>query len=78
MSVERRRALVDSDHPKLSKSRQCRLLCISRGSLYYQPKDESDFNLAMMRRIDEQYLKTPWYGSRQMTWHLKRAEDSPD
>lgn len=73
MSVERRRALVDTDHPKLSKSRQCRLLCISRGGLYYRPKGESDFNLGVMRQIDEQYLKTPWYGSRQMVRHLKRA-----
>ena len=73
MSVERRRVLVDTDHPKLSKSRQCRLFCISRGSLYYTPKGESDFNLGLMRQIDEQYLKTPWYGSRQMVRHLKRA-----
>jgi putative transposase len=25
-----------------------------------------------MRRIDEQYLETPWYGARQMTRHLRR------
>ena len=72
MSVERRRALVDTDHPKLSKSRQCRLFCISRGGLYYRPKGESDYNLELMRQIDEQYLKTPWYGSRQMVRYLKR------
>ena len=73
MSVERRRALVDTYHPKLSKSRQCRLLCISRGGLYYTPKGDSQFNLQLMREIDEQYLKTPWYGARQMVRHLKRT-----
>ena len=72
MSVERRRAAVDRDHPKLSVSRQCRLLAISRGGLYYEKKGESAFNLALMRRIDEQYLNTPWYGSRQMARCLKR------
>ena len=51
---------------KLSLSRRCRLLGISRGSLYYRPKDESPENLALMHRIDEQSLKTQWYGARQM------------
>ena len=73
MSVERRRASVDRDHPKLSVSRQCRLLSISRSGLYYEKKGESAFNLEVMRRIDEQYLNTPWYGSRQMARCLKRA-----
>ena len=72
MSVERRRASVDRDHSKLSVSRQCQLLRISRGGLYYEKKGESAFNLTLMRRIDEQYLNTPWYGSRQMARCLKR------
>ncbi len=72
MSVERRRGMVERDSPELSMVRQCRLLGISRGSLYYQPKGESAENLALMRRLDEQYLKTPWYGSRQMTRALRR------
>jgi len=63
--------MVERDHPELSLSRQCRLLGISRGSVYYQPKGESDENLALMRQIDEQYLKTPWYGSRQMTRSMR-------
>ena len=29
-------------------------------------------NLALMRRIDEQYLKTPWYGARQIARTLRR------
>jgi len=40
--------------------------------LLLSPTGESDFNLELMRRIDEQYLKTPWYGSRQMKRHLRR------
>jgi len=53
-------------------TRQCRLLHISRSGLYYDPVGESALNLALMRMIDEQYLKCPWYGSRQMTRYLKR------
>jgi len=53
-------------------SRQCRVLGISRGSFYYAPRGESQENLALMRQLEEQYLKTPWYGSRQMTRSLRR------
>src|SRR5690606_4053714 len=45
---------------------------ISRSSWYYRPCGESDLNLRLMREIDEQYLITPWYGSRQMARHLRR------
>jgi putative transposase len=73
MSVDRRRAKVEREHPALSLSRQCALLSISRSSLYYTPQGESECNLALMRQIDEQYLKTPWYGSRQMARALRRS-----
>jgi putative transposase len=56
----------------LSIVNQCKLLSISRSSLYYQTKGESSFNLDLMRLIDIQYLKTPFYGSRQMARHLRR------
>ncbi len=72
MSVVRRREMIDAQHKDLSMTRQCRLLHISRSGLYYNPVGESALNLALMRMIDEQYLKCPWYGSRQMTRYLKR------
>ena len=72
MSVERRREMVGRERHKLSLSRRCRLLGISRGSLYYRPRGESKENLALMRRIDEQYLKTARYGARQMARTLRR------
>ena len=56
----------------LSLRRQCALLSLNRPSLYYRPKGESAANLALMRRIDELYLKHPFYGSRQMARHLRR------
>lgn len=52
--------------------RQCELLSVSRSSLYYQPVYPSDEELTLLRLLDEQYLKTPFYGSRRMTVHLQQ------
>lgn len=71
MSRGRRQSAIDSDSA-LSVSKQCELVSISRSSYYYQGKGESQQNVEFMRLIDEQFLKTPWYGSRQMTSHLRR------
>ena len=65
MSLDRRRELVDPTHPALSVVRQCELMSISRSGFYYQPVGETPANLALMRVIDEQFLETPWYGTRQ-------------
>ena len=63
--------MIEAGHPGLSIGKQCALLSISRSSFYYRPKGETALNLALMRRIDEQFLETPFYGVRQMTWHLR-------
>ena len=72
MSRGERKAMIARDRPGLSLSRQCRLLTIGRSSFYYAPKGESPVNLALMRRIDELFLKYPFYGSRQMVRQLRR------
>jgi len=72
MSRDRRKALVSSGYGRLSVVRQCELVGISRSSHYYTATGESEFTLELLRRIDGQYLKTPWYGSRQMARHLRR------
>jgi putative transposase len=64
--------LVDPRHPQLSIARQCALLGLSRASFYSRPGEENGGDLAVMRRIDEQYLRTPFFGSRQMTAWLRR------
>lgn len=47
-------------------ARQCELAGVSRSSVYYEPASETALNLTLMRHIDEQYLRTPFYGSRRM------------
>ena len=64
--------MVDEAHPELSLVRQCELLDIRRSSLYYQSVQPSDEELTILRLLDEQYLKTPFYGSRRMTVHLQQ------
>ncbi|WP_431194122.1 IS3 family transposase [Pseudodesulfovibrio nedwellii] len=41
-----------------------------RSTFYYTPKGESAFNLQLMRLIDEQFMETPFFGSRQMKRHM--------
>jgi hypothetical protein len=64
--------MIEPAHPRLSIVRQCELVLISRSGFYYQPAGEPMLNLTLMRLIDEQFLETPWYGSRQMARHLRR------
>ena len=64
--------MIEREHAGLSLTRQCRLLELSRSSVYYRPVGESAQTLALMRRIDELYLQYPFYGSRQMVRHLAR------
>ena len=72
MSRGMRKAMISRDHPGLSLSQQCGLLSISRSSFYYAPSGECEETLTLMRRIDELFLKYPFYGSRQMVRQLQR------
>jgi putative transposase len=75
-SVDRRRALVDPNDAHLNICRQCRLLGLNRSTYYLPPATESAESLRLMRLIDEQHLKAPFYGSRRMAEHLKRTGEA--
>lgn len=62
--------MIDPNDPQLSVVKQCRLVSISCSTFYYHPCPENPLNLHLMRLIDEQYLRTPWYGARQMVRYL--------
>jgi putative transposase len=57
----------------LSVTRQCELLGLNRSSLYYAPAGGTPLNLLLMRLLDEQFTRTPFYGSRRMTVWLRRT-----
>ena len=71
MNRSLRQAMIDRGHKQLSLVRQCTLLNISRASVYYRPVSTRAEDLELMARMDRQYLKTPFYGSRRMkAWLL--------
>jgi putative transposase len=59
--------LIDPSYAPISVARQCALLGVPHSTWYYQPKGESPENLELMRLLDEQYTRTPFYGIRRMT-----------
>ncbi len=64
--------MIDRGLVSVSIRRQCELVGLSRSSLYYQPAGESEENLLLMRLIDRQYTRTPFYGWPRMTAYLRR------
>ena len=63
--------MINQDR-SLSKRRQCQLLGVHRSGLYYQPCAEPEANLSLLRLLDEQYFKTPFYGTRRLVAWLKQ------
>jgi putative transposase len=72
MSPAQRLALVERDDPALSVAAQCRLLKVAHSTLYYKPAPMDPKDLALMRRMDELYTASPFYGSRRMVAVLRR------
>jgi putative transposase len=72
------RRCIEPEHNAITITRQCALVGLARSTWCYRPAGESAENLALMRALDEQYLRTPFYGSRKMAEVLginrKRAQ----
>ena len=73
MSHRDKIALFDNTNREITISRQAELLGVSRSSFYYKPV-VNEYDLLLMRMIDEQYTQTPFYGSRKMAAHLRRHD----
>lgn len=71
LTVEQKRLLVEPENSKFSILRQCSLLGLSRAGLYYRPVGENEYNLHLMRLLDEQFTATPFYGVPRMTAWLR-------
>ena len=54
MSRAERRALVEREAPALPVSRQCRLLAVSRASVYRRPAEISEEDCTIIALIDRQ------------------------
>jgi putative transposase len=73
MSLSQRREWIDAQDGGVSVAGQCRLLGLARSGIYYQPVAESAESLVLMRLLDEEYTRHPFYGVRRMTWFLRQA-----
>ena len=72
MTIEQKRQAIEPTNKRIPIFRQCELLSLNRSSLYYQAKGETEYNEQFMKLIDEQYIKTPFYGIARMTEWLCR------
>jgi putative transposase len=72
-AADTKRPWIEPDQPQLSLRRQGELLGLNRSSYYLPPATASQEDLRLMRLIDEQYLKTPSFGSRRMAAWLARS-----
>ena len=73
MSPLKRREMIRKDNTKLSLTRQCKLLKISRSSIYYTPVGVNAKTLALMHEIDRVFTKYPFFGSRQLAAYLPQS-----
>jgi putative transposase len=71
MSRAERLKLIAPADANFSITRQCSLLKVARSTLYYQPRGVSAEDLELMRRMDEIYLRWPFYGSRRLVAELR-------
>lgn len=65
---------IEPAHPQIPVFRQCELFGLARSSFYYEPQRDDSYNELLMRLIDEQYTRTPFYGVRRLTAWLRKTE----
>ena len=73
MSLSKRRAMIDKEYSGLSIVRQCKLLKVSRSSVYSTRAEHAPATLALMHEIDRIFTQYPFFGSRQIAAYLPRG-----
>jgi len=58
-------------HSSIPLFRQCDLVKLARSSFYYQPQRDDSYNEKLMRLLDEEYTRHPFYGIGQLTNYLR-------
>jgi len=65
--------MVECDNAFVPVERQCALLGLPRSTFYYASVRDETQDWKLMRLLDEQYTKTPFFGVRRMTMWLQSA-----
>ena len=73
MSPSERREMIRKENTDLSLTRQCKLLKISRSSVYYTPVGFDQATIDLMHEIDRIFTKYPFFGSRQIAAYLPQS-----
>ena len=73
MNPSERREMIRKENTKLSPTRQCKLLNISRSSIYYTPVGVNAETLKLMHEIDRVFTKYLFFGSRQIAAYLPQS-----
>lgn len=63
---------MDRNRTDLSLTKQCKLLKISRSSLYYTPVGVNTETLDLMNEVDRVFTKYTFFGSRKIAANLPR------
>lgn len=71
IDVTEKRAMLKGKDPHFSLRVQCSLLGLHRSGVYYRPRPVSEEDCRLMREVDQQYMKTPFYGRRRMTLSMR-------
>ncbi len=71
LTLEQKRRAIEPRHRHIAIYRQCELLGLSRSSLYYKSRGNTQYNEQLMKLIDKQYIETPFYGIDKMTGQLR-------
>lgn len=72
-TTDHKRKLIEWNNQEISLNRQCELLSLSKGALYYEPVKMDQFSIAVMEFIDRQHSRTPFFGSRKMVVALEKC-----
>jgi len=63
--------MIDKNDKDLSFRKQCKILAVNKSRFYYKGKEINGRDIEIMNLLDEQFLKTPFYGVRRMTKFLQ-------
>jgi putative transposase len=78
MSPNERREMIRKKNTELSLTRQCKLLKISRSSIYYTPVGLDQATLDMLHEMNRIFTKYPFFGSCQIATYLPQSGSLPD
>jgi len=70
LNCEEKKKLIKPAADKIPLCRKCELLGLAKSTYYYKPKTVNEYALKLMREIDKEFTRHPFYGTRRLKDHL--------